>query len=1797
VNSATSSNTANTIVKRNGSGGFAAGEITATSVTTGTLTATSATLASLQVTSGTYTVTGSTLTNDAFGNATWSRGGLYNLNGVSAVNQTLSTTISTTSTSPTFVSGAGVHTLNIPLASVTGATAGLLSNTDYQTFSGKQGTLTQGSGISISGGTISATGITSANLSATAGITNGQLANSSVTLGSTAMSLGGTYTSVTGLSSVTSTGFTGALTGNASTATALATPRSIYGNDFNGTAALSGVISTTFGGTGASTTSQNFVFAGPASGSGAPSFRQLTSADVPAGSGNYIANGTTQQASSNFNISGSGVVGTSLSAGSLSLTTALTAVNGGTGQSTYATGDILYASAANTLSKLTKSSDGQVLTLASGIPSWGSNGLVSLNGIASGTQSLTTGTTGTDFNISSSGSTHTFNLPDASTTARGAVTTGTQTFAGNKTFSGTLSTTSLTATSGLIAGNVTYPIAHGSNGQVLSTTGSGTLTWTTPFSGGLTGTGTQNYLPKYGSGGTTLGNSSIFDNGTSVGINTTSPGSAFKLDVNGAANFSSELVVNSIKIGRGRINSGTSNETNTAVGASTLNANTTGVRNAAFGYFAMTANTTGLENTAFGYQTLRANTIGNSNLAFGQNALSTNTEGSNNTALGNAAMESNIIGNSNTAVGSQALNKNKNSNNTAVGQNAMWNNVDGNNNTAVGLNALYSNGSGTSNTAVGVYALQSTTGTYNTAIGYNARVLDGSTVTNATAIGNDANASASNTIQLGNSSVISVNTSGALTTGTVTYPRTHGSSGQILSTSGSGTLTWTTPSAITTISGGTTGLTPSTATSGSVTLAGTLTPTNGGTGQSSYTNGQLLIGNSNGNTLTKALLTQGTGVTITNGNGSITISATGSGGTVTSVNPISVTASGSTFTSTVTNASTTPSIALTIPLASVAGTTAGLLSKADYDIFNAKQGALTQGSGISISGGTISATGITSANLSATAGITNGQLANSAITLGSTSMSLGSTNTTIAGLTSVTSTGFTGALTGNASTATALATPRSIYGNDFDGTAAISGVISTTFGGTGASTTSQNFVFAGPASGSGAPSFRQLTSADVPAGSGNYIANGTMQQASSNFNISGSGVVGTSLSAGSLSLTTALTAANGGTGQSTYATGDILYASAANTLSKLNKGTDGQVLTLASGIPSWGNSSGLVSLNGITSGTQSFTTGTTGTDFNISSSGSTHTFNLPDASTTARGAVTTGTQTFAGNKTFSGSLSATTLTATSGLTAGTVTYPIAHGTNGQVLTTTGSGTLTWTAPSSGGVTSISGGTTGLTPASATSGNVTLAGTLAATNGGTGQSSYAIGDILYASSTNALSKLTKGSEGQVLIAGSTGVPYWGANGLSNLNGVTISTQTFATPSNTTTSDIGWSSNTTSGAHTLNIPDASVSRRGTMGITSQTFRGDKSFENDISSNGVYIGKGTNARTGNIAIGSSGNVGGKNFSTNTGTSAINNIAIGVTTLSSLVDGYSNNAVGNGALSGTNGGYQNNAFGFEALKGNTTGDNNSGFGHSALQSNSTGNNNTAVGFNSLVSTTGSENTAIGSTTSVTGGKSNSTAIGYGATVSTDNTIQLGNTSVTDVKTSGKVTASQFVVNGGTSSQILRADGSFGTLPAAHYVGESYGGGIVFYVYDGGLHGLIAAASDQTTGAPWASNSSRIGGAQVDGIGAGNANTKLIINTIGVNNQSAAMSCVNYYATQNVGGVNIFYTDWYLPSKTEMLLLYQQRSTIGGFVNGGYYWTSQQVNDQDGYAWCMGFTASGDMSSSGQKGLTSIRVRAIRHF
>jgi hypothetical protein len=101
-----------------------------------------------------------------------------------------------------------------------------------------------------------------------------------------------------------------------------------------------------------------------------------------------------------------------------------------------------------------------------------------------------------------------------------------------------------------------------------------------------------------------------------------------------------------------------------------------------------------------------------------------------------------------------------------------------------------------------------------------------------------------------------------------------GSTGEVLTVSG-GIPAWSAiPSNVSSFQTSLSGLTPSTATTGAVTLAGTLGTSSGGTGQTTYTDGQLLIGNSTGNTLTKASLTAGTGISITPGSGSITIAST-----------------------------------------------------------------------------------------------------------------------------------------------------------------------------------------------------------------------------------------------------------------------------------------------------------------------------------------------------------------------------------------------------------------------------------------------------------------------------------------------------------------------------------------------------------------------------------------------------------------------------------------------------------------------------------------------------------------------------------------------------------------------------------------------------------------------------------------------------------------------------------------------------------------------------------------------------------
>lgn len=144
---------------------------------------------------------------------------------------------------------------------------------------------------------------------------------------------------------------------------------------------------------------------------------------------------------------------------------------------------------------------------------------------------------------------------------------------------------------------------------------------------------------------------------------------------------------------------------------------------------------------------------------------------------------------------------------------------------------------------------------------------------------------------------------------------------------------------------------------------------------------------------------------------------------------------------------------------------------------------------------------------------------------------------------------------------------------------------------------------------------------------------------------------------------------------SSTATG-LTYSSASGVFSL----TSGYSIPTDVLIAGWNNKLG--TLNGLAGDTQTFATGTSGTDFGISSSGTTHTFNIPDASATARGLVTTGAQTFSGNKTLSNDLS---VNGNLRLTGGLYDSTSSQGSNGMVLTSTGSATQ-WAAVSDLGLT-------------------------------------------------------------------------------------------------------------------------------------------------------------------------------------------------------------------------------------------------------------------------------------------------------------------------------------------------------------------------------------------------------------------------------------------------------------------------------------------------------------------------------
>ena len=287
-------------------------------------------------------------------------------------------------------------------------------------------------------------------------------------------------------------------------------------------------------------------------------------------------------------------------------------------------------------------------------------------------------------------------------------------------------------------------------------------------------------------------------------------------------------------------------------------------------------------------------------------------------------------------------------------------------------------------------------------------------------------------------------------------------------------------------------------------------------------------------------VTIGSGVSFTGG----TLSATGSGGTITSVTgtaPIS------------SSGGTTPNISITQSSA----TTSGYLSSTDWNTFNNKQPSGTYVTSVTATSPVLSSGGTTpNISMGAASSSANGYL---------------------------TSTDWTTFNNKGSGTVTSVSGTGSVNGITLTGTVTSSGslMLGGTLSGIGNSQLT-NSTISGVALGSNLFS--------LTAGTGVSFSSGTTYNGSAaiTINATGSGGTVTSVAAtvpsflsisgspittsGTLAISysgTALPAVNGGTAQISYTTGDILYASASNTLSKLAIGTTGYTLTVASGVPTW----------------------------------------------------------------------------------------------------------------------------------------------------------------------------------------------------------------------------------------------------------------------------------------------------------------------------------------------------------------------------------------------------------------------------------------------------------------------------------------------------------------------------------------------------------------------------------------------------------------------------------------------------
>lgn len=157
--------------------------------------------------------------------------------------------------------------------------------------------------------------------------------------------------------------------------------------------------------------------------------------------------------------------------------------------------------------------------------------------------------------------------------------------------------------------------------------------------------------------------------------------------------------------------------------------------------------------------------------------------------------------------------------------------------------------------------------------------------------------------------------------------------------------------------------------------------------------------------------------------------------------------------------------------------------------------------------------------------------------------------------------------------------------------------------------------------------------------------------------------------------------------------------------------------------------------------------------------------------------------------------------------------------------------------------------------------------------------------------------------------------------------------------------------------------------------------------------------------------------------------------------------------------------------------------------------------------------------------------------------------------------------------------------------IGAYYQGGIVIALDSSGEHGLIAAVEDQSTTDPWWNGEfvETLARSAQDG----GDNTQKIISAQGSNGSYAASLCAKY----EIDG----YDDWFLPSKDELQLLYENRELFEGSVNDlptplteGLYWSSTEY--EIGTAWVQDFT-TGEQHLDNTSDEANVHTRAVRKF